>query len=94
MSESYFVTGQLVDIIEKRIYHATVQVANGKILNIVENITPETGKINEVTTYILPGFIDAHNHLIWSGTEQEDLELSSIETLEELLKTNLILLLR
>ncbi|MEK7483629.1 MAG: amidohydrolase [Planctomycetota bacterium] len=48
---------------------------------------PQTVVYDVQGKVILPGFIDAHNHLVWSGTEQEDLDLASIETLEELLKT-------
>lgn len=50
-------------------------------------IGPQTIVYDVQGKVILPGFIDAHNHLIWSGTEQEELSLSGIETIEELLKT-------
>jgi adenine deaminase len=46
----------LIDILNKRIYPALVQVANGKITAITQ--------IDEqLDRYILPGFIDAHVHI-------------------------------
>ncbi len=33
---------------------------------------------------VLPGLHDSHTHLIWSGTEQEDVSLSDATTVEEL----------
>lgn len=52
----YFVRGNLVDIIAKRVYPATVHVLNGKIAAI-----DPAGQPTE--HYILPGFIDAHVHI-------------------------------
>lgn len=34
---------------------------------------------------LFPGFIDAHNHLLWSGTEGLDVDLYAATTLDELL---------
>ncbi len=34
---------------------------------------------------VLPGFIDAHTHLVWSGTELQDVDLFSATTLDELM---------
>lgn len=50
------IQGQIVDIINKRIYSGEITVNNGKIEHIVE-------KAHQVTSYILPGFIDAHIHI-------------------------------
>ena len=50
------IQGQIVDIQNKRIYAGEITVENGKIISIIE-------KINEVKSYILPGFIDAHIHI-------------------------------
>ncbi|KAB1156124.1 adenine deaminase [Flavobacterium luteum] len=50
------IQGQIVDIINRRIYSGEIAVENGKIIAIVE-------KNHEVKNYILPGFIDAHIHI-------------------------------
>jgi adenine deaminase len=49
------VTGQLVDIHQRRIYPARVVIRDGKI----EAIEPWDGK----GPYLLPGFVDAHIHI-------------------------------
>ncbi|MFO7790768.1 MAG: adenine deaminase [Bacteroidota bacterium] len=50
------IKGKLVDIVEKRIYDAAVDIENGKIKHIE--------KINEPQEhYIMPGFIDSHVHI-------------------------------
>ena len=53
------VNGQVVDIFNRNIFHATVCFDKGRILSI-EPFTPKTG-----TDYpfILPGFTDAHVHI-------------------------------
>ncbi|WP_298238138.1 adenine deaminase [uncultured Algibacter sp.] len=48
--------GNIVDIINKRIYKGEITFENGKILTIQE-------KDHNVNHYILPGFIDAHIHI-------------------------------
>src|SRR6478609_5838742 len=52
------VTGQLVDIFNRRIYPAEIHVDHGKIISIKE--VPYSGLPEP---YILPGFIDAHVHI-------------------------------
>ena len=49
-------SGQIVDILNRRIYSGTVHVENGKIGRITE------GDVDE-KHYIIPGFIDAHIHI-------------------------------
>lgn len=50
------ITGQLVDIINRDIYPAAIQIAAGKIVSVTRIAeAPEQ--------YILPGFIDAHIHI-------------------------------
>ena len=51
------ISGQLVDIWQKKIYPATIQIENGIINNIAPN--PEPGPQH----FILPGFIDSHVHI-------------------------------
>ncbi|MEJ6980760.1 adenine deaminase [Pedobacter sp. P351] len=56
MGESKFISGQIVDIENKRIYPGTIFILNDRIEKIEE--TPEAEN-----QYILPGFIDAHVHI-------------------------------
>ena len=48
--------GQIVDIINKRIYKGEITILDGRIAEIVE-------KNHNVSRYILPGFVDAHIHI-------------------------------
>ncbi|MGV3527613.1 MAG: adenine deaminase [Flavisolibacter sp.] len=57
MNGSFRVSGNLVDIGNKKIYPATVEVADGKIASI----SPATGEVPPV--FLLPGFVDAHVHI-------------------------------
>ena len=50
------IQGQIVDILNKRIFSGEITVENGKISSIIE-------KKHNVTAYILPGFIDSHIHI-------------------------------
>jgi adenine deaminase len=50
------ISGQIVDILNRRIYPGRVHVSDGKIISIEESA--KAGK-----HYILPGFIDAHVHI-------------------------------
>lgn len=50
------IQGQIVDIVNRRIYSGEVTIENRKITSIIE-------KEHEVKNYILPGFIDAHIHI-------------------------------
>src|SRR6478735_1018329 len=58
MVSSILVTGQLIDILNRRIYPAEIHVDHGKIVSVKE--VPHSG-IPE--PYILPGFIDSHVHV-------------------------------
>lgn len=50
------IEGQIVDILNRRIFSGEVIIENGKIISIVE-------KESNCKNYILPGFIDAHIHI-------------------------------
>jgi adenine deaminase len=50
------IQGQIVDILNKRIFSGEITVENGKISSIIE-------KEHNVQDFILPGFIDAHIHI-------------------------------
>ena len=57
MSSSLFsISGNIVDVVNRRIYPGTVTVENSKILQIEENN-------NSYEDYIMPGFIDSHVHV-------------------------------
>jgi len=56
---SFSITGNLVDIHQKKIYPAEIRVEEGKISSIKE----VRGQKSEVRNYILPGFIDSHVHI-------------------------------
>src|SRR5690349_21838019 len=53
------ISGQFVDVWQKTIYPADVEIEGGRITAIrpTRNLTPET------LNYILPGFIDSHVHI-------------------------------
>lgn len=55
--QTFSISGNLVDIWQKKIYPATIEVVNGKIHAILPSTETFTGK------YILPGFIDSHVHI-------------------------------
>ena len=50
-------SGKIVDIFNERIFPGTIEVRSGKIQSIVEDET-----VTE-TTFLCPGFIDAHVHI-------------------------------
>ncbi len=50
------IQGNIVDIINQRIYKGEVTVSEGRIVSVLE-------KEHSNTSYILPGFIDAHIHV-------------------------------
>ncbi len=54
--QTFELSGNIVDVVSRRIFQGTVFVVNGKISEIREQ---ETGK----TEFILPGLIDAHIHI-------------------------------
>ena len=56
---SFSITGNLVDVHQKKIYPAEIKVENGTIGSIKEAGSQKS----EVRNYILPGFIDAHVHI-------------------------------
>ena len=50
------ISGNIVDVVAKRIYSGTLHITNGKIAKIVEESVSENH-------YIIPGFVDAHVHI-------------------------------
>ena len=59
MNKSFSVTGNLVDVHQKKIYPAEIIVAGERI----HSIQPLKSSTSEPLNYILPGFIDAHVHI-------------------------------
>lgn len=53
---TFTISGKLVDLFQRRIYPAKVEVSNGIIIAVTETGTA-------ANQYILPGFVDAHIHI-------------------------------
>lgn len=53
---TFQLSGNLVDILQQEIYPATLHIKNGRISSIERNN-------NQYSTYLLPGFTDAHVHV-------------------------------
>ena len=56
MNNSFTIGGQIVDLVNTRIFSGVVVVKDGKISKIVEQSVDNT-------RYIMPGFVDAHVHI-------------------------------
>lgn len=55
--EQFTISGNIVDLVQRKIYPGTITVKNG----IIASITPEPSKT--YSQYLMPGFIDAHVHV-------------------------------
>ncbi|MEJ7610725.1 MAG: adenine deaminase [Ferruginibacter sp.] len=58
MDKSLYITGNIVDIFNKDIFHGELSVTNGTVTDIRRDGAPKAG-----SGYILPGFIDSHVHI-------------------------------
>ena len=56
MDSVFQVSGQIVDVINSRIFKGTILIENGKIINIIEDD-------NDNNQIIMPGFVDSHIHI-------------------------------
>ena len=56
MKSTFKVSGNIVDVVNNRIFKGTIAVSNGKITDIIE------GESNS-DVFIMPGFIDSHVHI-------------------------------
>jgi adenine deaminase len=56
MQSPYSISGNIIDVINERIFQGTLRIENGKIISVTEGKT-DTGQ------YIIPGLIDAHIHI-------------------------------
>ena len=54
--KSMKIEGQIVDILNRKIFSGEITVENGRIVSIIE-------KDHDVRQFIMPGFIDAHIHI-------------------------------
>ncbi len=55
-NKSFSVSGNIVDVLNQRIFSGTIHINDGRINSVVEETVTETH-------YILPGLIDAHIHI-------------------------------
>ena len=55
-NSAFQVSGQIVDVVNSRIFKGTIFVDNGKIVNIIE-------EENDNNQFIMPGFVDSHIHI-------------------------------
>lgn len=58
-NRTFQVTGNIVDVVNSRIFRGTVFVENGKIVDIIPNSDPAPVPV----PIIMPGFIDSHVHI-------------------------------
>ena len=56
MNKAFQISGQIVDLINSRIFSGVVSVEDGKIVSV------EEAEVNE-KQYIMPGFVDSHVHI-------------------------------
>lgn len=56
IDNSFSLSGQIVDLVQSRVFPGLVTVSDGKIVEINETPTAEM-------RYIMPGFVDAHIHI-------------------------------
>jgi len=59
---SFSISGNLVDVHQKKTYPAEIKVENGKIISITSKPNPDSYR-DQTSNYILPGFVDAHVHI-------------------------------
>ena len=59
MKRSFSITGNLVDVHQKKIYPAEIKVDGERIVSI----NPINQSTNQPQNFILPGFIDSHVHI-------------------------------
>ena len=58
------ISGQIVDVVNSRIFNGTIEIENGKILNIIEEShCPNQCQSQSQSQIILPGFVDSHVHI-------------------------------
>src|ERR1700730_11039474 len=53
---SFTISGNIVDVVKRKVFPGTVTFADGKVTDITKND-------EQYDTFIMPGFIDAHVHV-------------------------------
>jgi len=61
-------TGQIIDVVHKRIFSGTISIKNGRIAEIIEDSSASTqvrprGSDGHSNSVYAPGFVDAHVHI-------------------------------
>lgn len=56
MAQHFSLSGNIVDVVNQRVFQGKIDVENGKIVRIIEQSVDETH-------FIIPGLIDAHVHI-------------------------------
>lgn len=85
------VRGRLITMDRARVRAEAMAVANGHVvavgdLSAVAAAMPkETEVLDLGDRAVLPGFIDSHNHMLWTGMSQVHADLSRARSIEELL---------
>ena len=67
MSEFYMVNGNVLDVKEGVFHKTTVKVTNGYITSLEAAVPTGAETVDCSGKYLVPGVMDAHVHLVWSG---------------------------
>lgn len=67
MSEFYLVNGSVLDVKEGVFHRTAVKVADGKITSLGADVPDNAETVDCTGKYLVPGVMDAHVHLVWSG---------------------------
>ena len=66
--------GEAMDKIERH-PHTDILIDGDKIIDIGKNLSSDGADIIDVSgKVIMPGFVDPHTHLVWSGSREHELE--------------------
>lgn len=52
------ISGQIVDVVNSRIFYGTIEIENGRIINIIDE-----SQSHSHSQIIMPGFVDSHVHI-------------------------------
>ena len=67
-------SGEAMGVVERH-PNADVLIENDKIVAVGKNLESEVAEIIDVSgKVIVPGFVDPHTHLVWSGSREHELE--------------------
>lgn len=53
---AFKISGQIIDVVNSRIFRGTIEIEGKNIINIIEDD-------NDVEQIIMPGFVDSHIHI-------------------------------